>query len=310
MQRDLIEAILNFPGHIIATMRSKTEWQTGAKKPTRVGLAPEQGKGIEYEFDILFEINPGHLANIIKDRSGKFQDKIIDRPDKKFGLEIAEWLSDGAPVEVSIDDQVKALKLEFSRIIQSKDDSGNFYFTESERARGKGDLVSLIPVSPEERKIKLTAMLEEKKQILSNKVAGEIGDAPTVPQKTPADVPPAPPTPAPAAAQTAPTSPPEAPAQPAAAPTATAPSSPPPKDKEGQLTKSFKEMMADKHRAAEEAAKKEAEAAAAVPEGSAAPSLYSEPEGETESEPDDGFQDDIPYREPAAEPAQDELAIF
>ena len=59
-QRRLIDAILGFPGHVIATMRSKTEWSVesgkgGKTKPVRVGLAPEQGKGIEYEFDLLLE---------------------------------------------------------------------------------------------------------------------------------------------------------------------------------------------------------------------------------------------------------------
>jgi hypothetical protein len=100
-QRKLVDAIISFPGHIIVTMRSKTEWQTttndrGKTSPVRVGLAPEQGKGIEYEFDILFEISPDHLAHIIKDRSGKFQDKIIEKPGKKFGQELIAWLNEGA----------------------------------------------------------------------------------------------------------------------------------------------------------------------------------------------------------------------
>ncbi len=45
-------------------MRSKTEWaveqgQAARPSPVRVGLAPEQGKGIEYEFDLLLEISAG-----------------------------------------------------------------------------------------------------------------------------------------------------------------------------------------------------------------------------------------------------------
>lgn len=99
-QRKLVDTILSFPGHIIATMRSKTEWQTeqsgGKSRPVRVGLAPEQGKGIEYEFDFLMEITTDHIAMIIKDRSGKFQDKMIEKPNKEFGAELKSWLSDGA----------------------------------------------------------------------------------------------------------------------------------------------------------------------------------------------------------------------
>jgi hypothetical protein len=101
LQRKLVKAILDFPGHVLATMRSKTEWTTvdnnGKKSPQRVGLAPEQGKGVEYEFDLLVEISTEHIANVIKDRTGKFQDKLIDKPDEKFGRELAAWLADGVP---------------------------------------------------------------------------------------------------------------------------------------------------------------------------------------------------------------------
>lgn len=102
LQRKLVAAILNFRGHVLATMRSKTEWTTvddgkGRKSPQRVGLAPEQGKGVEYEFDLLVEISTEHIANVIKDRSGKFQDKLIDKPGEQFGKDLAAWLSEGSP---------------------------------------------------------------------------------------------------------------------------------------------------------------------------------------------------------------------
>jgi len=104
LQRKLVQAILTFPGHVIATMRSKTEWTTvdnnGRKTPQRVGLAPEQGKGVEYEFDLLVEISTEHVANVIKDRTGKFQDKLIDKPGEDFGKQLAAWLADGVPAVV------------------------------------------------------------------------------------------------------------------------------------------------------------------------------------------------------------------
>jgi len=98
-QRRLVEAILGFPGHLLATMRSKTEWAqesttAGKVKPVRVGLAPEQGKGVEYEFDLLLELSQDHIANIIKDRTGRFQDQLLDKPDEQFGQALAAWLSD------------------------------------------------------------------------------------------------------------------------------------------------------------------------------------------------------------------------
>lgn len=106
LQKKLVNAILDFPGHVLATIRSKTEWTTvedgrGKKVPQRIGMAPEQGKGIEYEFDLLLEISTEHIANVIKDRTGRFQDKLIDKPDEDFGRQLALWLADGEPAAVS-----------------------------------------------------------------------------------------------------------------------------------------------------------------------------------------------------------------
>jgi hypothetical protein len=95
-QKAFINAILAFPGHIIATIRAKTEWlveKDGDKsKPVRVGLTPDQGKGIEYEFDMLMLISPDHVAVIEKDRTGRYQDHVIPKPDETLGKDLSEWL--------------------------------------------------------------------------------------------------------------------------------------------------------------------------------------------------------------------------
>lgn len=111
-QRAMVDAILDFPGHVIATMRSKTEWTTaetgnGKSAPKRVGLTPEQGKGIEYEFDMLFELSTEHIMTVIKDRSGKFQDQVIQDPGETVGRSMAAWLDEGAP-PLSIAEQIQA----------------------------------------------------------------------------------------------------------------------------------------------------------------------------------------------------------
>ncbi|MCE5230489.1 ATP-binding protein [bacterium] len=99
-QRRFIETILECPYHVIATLRSNTEWQTtsadGKFKPVRIGTKPEQGKGIEFEFDFLLELSAEHIGTVVKDRTGRYQDAIIDKPDEKFGAELAAWLADGA----------------------------------------------------------------------------------------------------------------------------------------------------------------------------------------------------------------------
>lgn len=103
-QRRLVDSILGFDGHVIATMRTKTEWTTqdagnGKTRPVRVGLAPEQGKGIEYEFDLLMELSVDHIGTVIKDRTGKYQDETIKEPDENLGRELAEWLQQGEPIK-------------------------------------------------------------------------------------------------------------------------------------------------------------------------------------------------------------------
>jgi len=104
-QSQLLKTLLGFPGHLICTMRAKTEWATeaadsngsGKSKPVRLGLAPEQGKGIEYEFDMLISITEAHVALVEKDRTGKWQDAALDKPGEEFGRELAEWLGQGEP---------------------------------------------------------------------------------------------------------------------------------------------------------------------------------------------------------------------
>jgi nucleoside-triphosphatase THEP1 len=101
-QRDFTETILKYPGHIIATMRSKIEYSIekddkGRTVIEKKGLAPEQGKAIEYEFDLLMELTQTHQGFISKDRSGKYQDKNYDRPGEELGKELAAWLSEGKP---------------------------------------------------------------------------------------------------------------------------------------------------------------------------------------------------------------------
>lgn len=100
-QRGLVDAILTFPGHVIVTMRAKTEWlttknQRGKDEMKRVGLSPEQGKGIEYEFDLLVSISTDHTAFVEKDRTSKFQDQTFKVLDEDFGAQLASWLDEGA----------------------------------------------------------------------------------------------------------------------------------------------------------------------------------------------------------------------
>ena len=51
---------------------------SGKKRPIKVGLAPVQRDGMEYEFTVMLDIDMGHVATASKDRTGLF-DGQLDR---------------------------------------------------------------------------------------------------------------------------------------------------------------------------------------------------------------------------------------
>jgi len=95
----LIEAMLNSPCHIIATMRSKTEYiQTendkGKKEIIKVGLAPVQREGMDYEFTTVFDLGQNHVATVSKDRTRLFDGEIFTLSELT-GKKLKDWLDTG-----------------------------------------------------------------------------------------------------------------------------------------------------------------------------------------------------------------------
>ena len=96
----LIEAILQSPCHIIATMRSKTDYiqtetESGRKEIKKVGLAPVQREGMDYEFTTVFDLQgANHIATVSKDRTGIFDNQFFTIT-QKTGQVLREWLDSG-----------------------------------------------------------------------------------------------------------------------------------------------------------------------------------------------------------------------
>jgi nucleoside-triphosphatase THEP1 len=106
LERALIDAMLASPAHIIATMRTKTEWvmeeyvnKQGktCSAPKRVGTAPIQASGIEYEFDLAGEIDLNHLLTISKSRCPALSNSTHLNPGKELADTMLQWLTEGAP---------------------------------------------------------------------------------------------------------------------------------------------------------------------------------------------------------------------
>jgi hypothetical protein len=108
----MIDAILQSPMHIITTMRSRMEYvqetdQYGKTTIRRVGLAPVQRPGVEYEWDIVCDIDYAHIMRVSKSRCVAVADLTVEKPGPAFIQPVIEWLNSGvatkapeqAPVE-------------------------------------------------------------------------------------------------------------------------------------------------------------------------------------------------------------------
>ena len=96
----LVEAMLTSKCHIIATMRAKTEYvqeknDKGKTEIRKVGMAPVQREGMDYEFGVVFDLDVNHNATVSKDRTTLFDGQIF-RPSQKTGEALRNWLESGA----------------------------------------------------------------------------------------------------------------------------------------------------------------------------------------------------------------------
>src|SRR5580704_18229626 len=83
----LIQRILGSSAHIIFTLRAKVDWvvqenAAGKKEPVKVGLAPIQRDGIDYEPDLFFDMTaPDNTLIVSKSRSDRIAPgEIVKRP--------------------------------------------------------------------------------------------------------------------------------------------------------------------------------------------------------------------------------------
>jgi len=99
--RSLIDAMLQSPCHIIATMRTKTAYvqskdSSGKTVIDKVGMAPIQRAGMEYEFDIVADMDLGHTMVIGKSRCFSVTDDVVSKPTAEWFEKVRAWLTTGA----------------------------------------------------------------------------------------------------------------------------------------------------------------------------------------------------------------------
>lgn len=127
----LIDTILQSKCHVVATLRAKTEYVMeedgrGKKTPRKIGMAPVQRDGMEYEFDIVGDMDlENNKLVVTKSRCPALAGEVVVRPDAAFAKKILDWVSDGVeapeppkpefqrpekPKPLTASDQIRACK--------------------------------------------------------------------------------------------------------------------------------------------------------------------------------------------------------
>jgi hypothetical protein len=100
MHNRFVDAILQSPLHVIATMRAKTHYDVekddkGKSVPVKKGMEPVQRAGLEYEFTVVLDMdNYRHMATAGKDRTKLFDGQVFI-PDESTGASLMQWLEQG-----------------------------------------------------------------------------------------------------------------------------------------------------------------------------------------------------------------------
>lgn len=113
-ERRMIDALLAYDGHVIVTMRTKTEYvveedSRGRKVPRKIGLKPEQRDGVEYEFDVVGDMDLENTLTVTKTRCRALNGVVVNRPGVDFADTVLEWLR-GTPARTVADFRSAALR--------------------------------------------------------------------------------------------------------------------------------------------------------------------------------------------------------
>jgi len=108
----LVDSLVHCQTHLIISLRTKTEYilvdnGKGKTKPEKVGMAPIQREGMDYEMDIVLEMTIKHQALVSKTRMHSIDSKIYDPPTAELGKEILAWLSSGEIAPETIEEHTK-----------------------------------------------------------------------------------------------------------------------------------------------------------------------------------------------------------
>jgi hypothetical protein len=100
LHNTMVDAIINARMHIITTMRAKTDYvqekneKTGRITVRKVGLAPVQRDGLEYEFDVVADLDQDNNLIVGKTRCPAVAGAVIPKAGKEIALKLKNWLGE------------------------------------------------------------------------------------------------------------------------------------------------------------------------------------------------------------------------
>lgn len=160
----LVNAMLQSRSHIIATMRAKVEYamqkgDDGKYKIQKMGMAPIQREGMEYEFTTFFDIDTNHRASTTKDRTDLFSsinasgnvEKLDFVITPETGEKLLGWLNKGDSIAPLLSHEIESL---LTKITLDEGDAQDKFIIAN-----KGNLRNL----PDETLIKIKTYIEKEK---------------------------------------------------------------------------------------------------------------------------------------------------
>lgn len=100
----MVDAMIGAKIHIIATMRAKTEYvqekdKNGRTTVRKVGMAPVQRDGLEYEFDVVADLDQDNNLIVGKTRCPAIAGMVVNKAGREVATKLNAWLSDGGSPE-------------------------------------------------------------------------------------------------------------------------------------------------------------------------------------------------------------------
>lgn len=153
----LVEKMLTSKSHIIATMRSKQDYvqekneKTGKTEIKKVGMAPIQRDGMDYEFTIMIDINQKHDARATKDRTSLLDGEYF-KLNKDIGEKLKKWLESGKQEE----DETESIR-DFINSCETLEDLQNLYVEYKDKFGGNVKIMKEINRMTSNRKKAITS---------------------------------------------------------------------------------------------------------------------------------------------------------